>query len=329
MPKVGIMDVASRAGVSVTTVSFVLSGRRPVAHATRDRVLRVIEELGYRPDETARSLRTGRTMLVALIVPDLTNPFYPMVARGLEDRLVPAGYHTVVCNSDGRREDEVSFLAQLASRRVDGVVIDPFGVHREDLLAYRDVPIVQLGSRLDTETGDIVNLDEAAGAAAAVRHLLSAGHRRIGYAGGPVGVGPADLREQGFRRALREGGVRLDEALVTRVEFTRGGGRAAGRALLEGAERPSAVVCANDLIAIGVLDEARARGLRVPGDLAVTGYDDIDAASLVIPALTTIVNPARDIGRVAGELLLSRLSGNDGPVRQVTLGTLLVHRESA
>jgi LacI family transcriptional regulator len=327
--KVGIADVATRAGVSVTTVSHVLSGRRPVADATRSRVLEVIRELGYQPDAAARSLRTGRTMTVALIVPDLTNPFYPVVARGLEDRLRPAGYHAVVCNTDGRRDEELSFLREMVSRGVDGIVAAAFGLTREDLLAHKHLPLVRVGGRFDASTGDLVRSDDEAGTTAAVRHLLACGHRRLGFAGGAPDVGPSRLREAGFRNALAEAGVAVDEALVVSGDFTREAGRAAARRLLDAYEAPTAVVCANDLIAIGVLDEARARGLAVPGDLAVTGYDDIDAASLVTPALTTVVNPAREIGRVCGELLLARLAGGGGPKREIVLANSLVVRDSA
>jgi LacI family transcriptional regulator len=329
---VGMTEVAARAGVSVTTVSHVLSGRRPVADATRIRVLQVIEELRYQPNTLAQGLRTRRTMTVALIVPDLTNPFYPMVLRGLADVLVPAGYHAVVCNTDGTREEEISFLREMATRQVDGVVIAAFQLTRKDLLVHSGtVPLVRLGGGpFDADLGDLVRSDDEGGMLQAVRYLLEQGRRRSAYVGGTRHAGPSDLREAGYRRALAEAGHTVDEDLVIRGDFTREAGRAAAEILLGRPDRPDAIACANDLIAIGVLDTARALDLTVPDDLAVTGYDDIDAASLVTPALTTVVNPARQVGRACGEALLRQLTAGEAePPREIVIANSLVRRESA
>jgi LacI family transcriptional regulator len=332
LSQVGMTQVAARAGVSVTTVSHVLSGRRPVAEATRARVLRVIEELSYQPNTLAQGLRTRRTMTVALIVPDLTNPFYPMVLRGLADVLVPAGYHAVVCNTDGTREEEIAFLEAMTTRQVDGVVIAAFQLSRQDFLAHvGDLPLVRLGGRaFDAELGDLVRSDDEGGMLQAARYLLEQGRSRLAYIGGTPHTGPSDRREGGYRRALREAGHAVDEELVVRGEFTREAGRAAAERLLGRPGRPDAIACANDLIAIGVLDAARALGLDVPADLAVTGYDDIDAASLVIPALTTVVNPARQVGRACGEALLRQLGAEEPePPRELVIANSLIRRESA
>ncbi|MBG0851383.1 LacI family DNA-binding transcriptional regulator [Streptomyces spinoverrucosus] len=336
MPQIGMTEVAARAGVSVTTVSHVLSGRRPVAERTRARVLEVIDELGYQPNSLAQGLRTRRTMTVGLIVPDLTNPFYPMVLRGLDDVLVPAGYRTVVCNTDGSREQETLFLRDMATRRVDGVVIAPFQLARKDLLAHRRLmPLVRLGGALpfDADLGDLIRSDDEGGMAQAVRYLLEQGRHRVAYIGGARHAGPSDRREAGFRRAINEVEHVVDEDLVVRGEFTRDAGREAAEALLDRDDRPDAIACANDLIAIGVLDAARKRGLRVPEDLAVTGYDDIDAASLVHPALTTVVNPAREVGRACGQALLRQLTAEEAeaaePSHELVIANTLVRRESA
>ncbi|MFD7288460.1 LacI family DNA-binding transcriptional regulator [Streptomyces sp. NPDC059863] len=325
-------EVAARAGVSVTTVSHVLSGRRPVSDKTRARVLQVIEELGYQPNALAQGLRTRRTMTVGLLVPDLTNPFYPMMLRGMDDVLVPAGYRTVVGNTDGVREQELAFLREMATRRVDGVVIAPFQLTRKDLLEHHaTMPVVRLGGGpFDADLGDLVRSDDEGGMAQAVRYLLELGRSRVAYIGGARHTGPSDLREAGFRRALAEIGRDVDESLVVRGDFTRDAGREAAEALLDLEERPDAIACANDLIAIGVLDAARKRRLRVPEDLAVSGYDDIDAASLIIPALTTVVNPAREVGRCCGEALLRRLRAEQPEAaRELVIANSLVRRESA
>jgi LacI family transcriptional regulator len=332
LTQVGITEVAARAGVSVTTVSHVLSGRRPVAEKTKARVLQVIEELGYQPNPIAQGMRTRRTMTVGLLVPDLTNPFYPMVLRGLEDVLAPAGYHAMVCNTDGIREQELAFLREMATRRVDGVVVAAFQLSRKDLLEYRqNMPVVRLGGGyFDADLGDLVRSDDEGGMAQAVRYLLERGGRRVAYVGGAEHAGPSDLRETGFRRALAEADRLVDEDFIVRSDFNRDAGREAAEALLAREDRPDAIACANDLIAIGVLDAARKLGLRVPGELAVTGYDDIDAASLVHPALTTVVNPARQVGRACGEALLRQMTAEEAePARELVIANSLVRRESA
>ncbi|MER5788146.1 LacI family DNA-binding transcriptional regulator [Streptomyces sp. NPDC001980] len=332
MTQVGMTEVAARAGVSVTTVSHVLSGRRPVSEKTRARVLQVIEELGYQPNTLAQGLRTRRTMTVGLIVPDLTNPFYPMMLRGLDDVLVPAGYRTVVCNTDGTREQELAYLREMATRRVDGVVVAPFQLSRKDLLEHRKaMPVVRLGGGpFDADLGDLVRSDDEGGMAQAVRYLLEQGRQRVAYIGGPLHTGPSDLREAGFRRALAEADREADENLVLRGDYTRDAGREAAETLLDREDRPDAIACANDLIAIGVLDAARKLGLHVPDELAVSGYDDIDAASLVHPALTTVVNPARQVGRACGEALLRQLTAEEPePARELVIANSLVRRESA
>lgn len=299
---------------------------------TKARVLGVIAELGYQPNALAQGLRTRRTMTVGLLVPDLTNPFYPMMLRGLDDVLVPAGYRTMVGNTDGVREQELAFLREMATRRLDGVVIAPFQLTRKDFLKHRKLmPVVRLGGGpFDADLGDLVRSDDEGGMAQAVRYLLDQGRRRVAYIGGALHNGPSDLREAGFRRALAEGDREVDEELVVRGDFTRDAGREAAEALLGREDSPDAIACANDLIAIGVLDTARKRGLRVPADLAVTGYDDIDAASLITPALTTVVNPAREVGRSCAEALLIQLTGDEAdPSREVVIANSLVCRESA
>jgi LacI family transcriptional regulator len=331
-PRIRMADVASRAGVSITTVSHVLSDRRPVAAATRQRVLDVIEDLGYRPSELARSLRTHRTHTVALLIPDITNPFYPMLARGLQDALRAGGYHSVVCNTDGDRDEELRFLEEMTARSVDGIVIVGFGTDEKHLarVVAAGVPVVAFGPQFSLAVGDVVAADDQVGMAEATRYLLGKGFDPIGFVGPSAAGGPGRVRLHGYKDALRAAGGTVDDALIAGDDYTREAGAAAMRTLLDGRRPPRAVVCANDLIAIGVLDVARERGLAVPHDLAVVGFDDIEAASLTSPRLTTIVNPAYDEGRTAGQLMLSRLTGDDdGPHRKVILGCRLVVRESA
>jgi LacI family transcriptional regulator len=325
--RVTISGVARAAEVSKTTVSHVLSGKRPVASPTRGRVEEAIRALGYRPDGLARSLRTRRTHLVALMIPDITNPYYPLLARGLEDGM-DGDYRTFICNTDGSREREQDFLEEVLDRRADGIVLDSFTMRPDGIASIvpESIPVMRIGTTVIDEPGyDTVHADDEEGALDATRHLLERGHRRVGMIRGPAGAG--EKRTAGYVRALEEVGSRPDPDLVVAGEWTRSGGAEAARRLLELPRPPTAVFCANDVMALGVMDAARERECDMPGDLALVGFDDIEAAALVSPALTTVSNPPYETGLLAGVLLRERMTGAyRGAPRTVTLPCRLVVR---
>jgi len=328
--RVTIADVAGHAGVSPTTVSHVLSGKRLVGAATRDRVERAVRELGYRPNMVARNLRTRRTQVIAVIVPDITNPFYAVLTRGLADAVDTAGYGTYVCNTDARFEREQKFLEDVLDRGVDGVVLASVDVSQEHLdePARYGTPVVCLGDSHDFPAVDRVVPDDEDGSRSATAHLVSRGASRIAMITGPPGAGVARVR--GYRHALESAGRPFDPELVREGGWTRQGGRDAMRALMSEDPHPDAVFCANDLMAIGAMDVVHELGLSVPDDVALVGFDDVDAATLVTPTLTTVTNPAYDAGRYAGKLLVERMSGDytDGR-RTVVLPCRLIKRQSA
>ena len=325
-----ISDVATHAGVSKTTVSHVVSGNRPVARRTRERVQRSIAELGYRPHGPARSLRTKRSHMVALIIPDITNPFYPVLARGLEDSLGTHGYRTFACNTDGLEDQELEYIAEMFNRGVDGIVLVSFHLRPARLgeIMAAGMPLVTVGHDLSDGPADVIRADDERGAFDATTHLVSRGHRRIAMIAGPPGSGL--LREDGYRRALGEAGILFDSSLLVNANWTRLGGNRAMRELLALEGRPTAVFCGNDMTAVGAMDAAREAGLRLPRDLALVGFDDIEAAALVDPPLTTVVNPAYETGSVAGRMLFERMTGAyQGPRRTAVLPCTLVIRESS
>jgi LacI family transcriptional regulator len=329
-PHIG--QVAELAGVSATTVSHALNGRRPVSAATRQRVLDAIDQLGYRPNVVARGLRAGRSMTVGLVIPDINNPFYPLLARGLQDMLDPAGYDAILANTNGDRELERAALDKMISRQVDAIAFAVFDTHAEDLQPVIDagIPALRLGGGQHQQHVDLVHSDDVGGAAEATRYLLERGYRRIGFLSGRAAEGPAAERVAGYRAALLERGYRADPRLVVQTRFSRAGGAEGVARILSLPDPPDAVLCVNDVMAIGALDTARERGLRVPDDLAVMGFDDIEAASLVSPRLTTMANPAREIGQACGRLLLRRVSGHhQGPCQEVIIPARLVRRQSA
>lgn len=329
--RITIDDVAARARVSKTTVSHVLSGKRPVRADTRERVERAIRELDYRPDFIARSLRTRQSHIVALVIPDITNPFFPVLARGFEDAFAQVGYRTFICNTDSLREQELAFVSDVASRRVDGLAMVSHHVHARDVVPLVDsgVRLVTIGSMIiDHPLVDVVMGDDERGARDATAFLVDRYGPRVACIAGSA-EGP-QAREVGYRQALRAAGTGVDPGLVVEGDWTRAGGAAAMRLLLERPDPPRAVFCGNDLMALGALDAAREHGLAVPADVAVLGYDDVEWASMVRPPLTTVLNPAYDTGRAAADLLYDRIArGYDGARRVVRITCNLIIRESA
>ena len=330
-PRITIADVARHAGVSKTTVSHVLSHKRPVSMATTARVVEAIRALGYRPDGMARSLRTRTPQMVALIIPDITNPYYPVLARGLEDGLGGTTYRSLICNTDRHPEREVEFLRDVCDRGVDGIVLDSFTLTGERLaeMIPDGVSLVRIGTTVIEDPGfDTVHADDERGAFDATTVLIGRPSSRVAMIQGPPGAG--GRRNEGYLRALGSAGVPVDPDLVLSGQWTRHGGAVAMRRLLALPDPPQAVFCANDLMAFGVLDAAREAGLDIPGDLAVAGFDDIEAAAMTHPPLTTVSNPAYETGLLAGTLLKERMGGTyRGEPRTVTLPCRLIRRATA
>jgi LacI family transcriptional regulator len=327
--RVTIAEVATFAGVSPTTVSHVLSGKRAVGAGTKVAVLEAIQQLGYRPNSVARSLRTRRSHMVAVIVPDITNPFYSTLIRGLADELDGSGYGTYVGNTDARPAREQAFLDDALDRGVDGMVFASTSVatRPEDGPAGTGTPVVCVGGAFDHPSVDLVTPDDEVGSRVAVAHLVARGATRIAMIQGPAESGTA--RDHGYRHALTDAGLDFRDEFMVRGDWTRRGGRRAMQQLMMLPERPDAVFCANDLTAIGAMDVARDLGVSIPADVAIAGFDDIDAASMVHPTLTTVQNPGYDTGRGAGRLLVSRMtSAYTGAGRTVVLPCQLVVRES-
>ena len=339
-PSPSIKDVSRAAGVSTSTVSHVLNRTRYVSDAVRERVERAIGELGYRHNGLARSLRTRQSYALGLIIPDVSNPYYPQIARGVQDGAAELGYWVFLCNSDRAPHNEVRLLEALEERRVDGVILDAGGPDPALVAALRrsDVPVVLVGSRIEDPALDVVTVAPNGGYDA-VRYLLVRGHTRIGLIGGPpvpAGNGRArPTQAGGYLQALAGAGIAVDPALMAEGDYTREGGSAAMRRLLALENPPTAVFAGNDLMAIGALSALRAAGRRVPEDMAVVGYDDIPEAAVTSPALTTIAVPKYEMGRAAAELLLARIGARGGgsaderAPRRVVLPYALVTRETA
>jgi len=329
-----IRDVAERAGVSVATVSHVINETHYVSPELRQRVLDAIEALDYRPNRLAQALSKQTIPLLALIVPDISNPYWSHVARAVQDLAEQHDHSVIVCSTDGLLKREVRFLRTL-SGWISGLILHPYHVTHEHVNRYigSDIPAVIVGDFLTIQeqppNWDWVGGDNRGGAQAAVEHLIGLGHRRIAFIQGPSGTPTGARRLAGFRRAFELAGLSVDEGLLIPGDYTRGAGRAGMAALLDMEDPPTAVFCANDLIALGALEVAHVRGCRVPQDLSVVGFDDIDEAERALPPLTTVRQPPRRLGVVAAETLIERLKGRTEPRRIVLEFSLVVRKSTA
>lgn len=304
-----IIDVARHAGVSKTTVSRVVGGEDDkVRQETRQRVLAAIEELGYAPNAVASSLRTDRTNIIMLAIPDITNPFWPAVARGVQDVMDEEGYAVVFANSDWDENREKMFLAMTRRNRFDALLINPICITNEALKSLH-IPTILIGSHEDYPDFDIVGSDSYGGTQLALAHLYNLGHRRIGLIRGRRQSRPGHSRLIGYHDFLQEKGLPVDERLIVQVPFDQAGGRQALQELMALPEPPTAVLAANDILAIGALQAAHKSGIAIPEQLSIIGMDDIYAASTTTPPLTTIAKPQYEIGRQAALFLLDRVQG--------------------
>lgn len=331
---VSIREVAAHAGVSVATVSNVLNRPEIVAVSTRDRVHASIAELGFVRNESARQLRAGRSRTIGLVVLDVANPFFTDLARGVEDEASKAGYAVILCNSDDLERKEKRHLELLEEHRVQGVLITPVAGAGSRLarLQRRGTPVVLVDSRSASRGQCSVAVDDVLGGDLAVSHLLAAGHRRIAYLSGPPAIRQVADRREGALRALRRAGRdAADLEVIDAGGLNVAAGQKAGAeiAALPAAGRPSAVFCANDLIALGVLQEMTRNRIRVPEDISIVGYDDIDFAAAAAVPLTSVRQPRQQLGHTAARLLLDEAADGDAHQhRQVIFEPELVVRQS-
>ncbi|GAB2977946.1 LacI family transcriptional regulator [Amycolatopsis acidiphila] len=328
---VGIKDVAREAGVSIGTVSNVVNRPHMVSAATRSRVLSVIQELGYVRDESARQLRAGRSRIMAVLVLDLGNPFFVDLARGAEEAAHDEGLNVITCNSGQRVDLEASYLSMLAEQRVRGVLLSPVDTTGEALETFRrrGIPYVLVDRKVPPEEASSVSVDDVAGGALAAGHLLEAGHQRIAFVNGPHVLEQCRDREAGVRSVLTGSGAEL--AVLETGALDVASGRDAGARLLGMSPRPTAVFCANDLLALGVLQAMVGAGVRVPRQMAIVGYDDIEFAAAAAVPLTSVRQPAKRLGHTAAGLLIAETRGDDEPVehQQVVFTPELVVRDSS
>jgi LacI family transcriptional regulator len=329
----GVKDVAAAARVSLGTVSNVLNRPDLVSAATRARVLQAMDDLGFVRNEGARQLRAGRSRTIAYVMLDAANPFFTDVAAGMEPTAEAADLSVFTCNSGNSAEREAAYLSRLEQMRVHGVLITPVDPDSPRLqeLPRRGTPLVIVDRTGSGDSHCCVAVDDVLGGTLAAEHLLELGHESIAFVGGPAALGQVRDRLSGARQALAAHGL-PPERLVTlpTAALTVPEGRAAGQRLagLPAATRPTAAFCANDLLALGLLQQCVALGVRVPEDLAIVGYDDIDFAAAAAVPLTSIRQPRSELGATAAALLLEEATADDHEHQRVLFTPALIVRGS-
>jgi LacI family transcriptional regulator len=304
-----IKDVARLAKVSVSTASRVLNGVVPVSEAKRIAVLNAIEHLRYRPNVFARSLATNRSGGIGVVVNELSSPMYAAIIQGIEDVIEGQGMHMIVSSGHATRQLERTAYQFVMERRTDALILQLEATPDDDILALTklDTPIVVVGRHIEELADRCIHLDNVYGGCVATRHLIERGHRRIAHITGNMALKDARDRVEGYRRALFEAGIPYDETLVVEGNFIEAGGHSGMHRLIDRDTGFTALFAANDQTAAGAMDVLRARGLRVPDDVSVIGFDDVFLARYVYPPLTTIRQPLVEMGQAAAWLTLSAL----------------------
>ncbi len=332
---VTLKDIATKLSVSEATVSRALNDRPDVSQEMKQKVVQLAEELNYTPHELARSFRLKRTKLLGLIIRDITNPFFSHLTRSIERIASRKGYNVILCDTGQDFSKEESYIRVLVGRKVDGLILAPFerGVQFDHIIALQreQISFVLIGRILSVET-DFVVTDDVTAACEATVHLIRLGHRKIAHFTGPDHELAAERRKQGYRKALLEHGISFDENFVIPGGTALKDGSQAAEQLLALEEKPTAIFAFNDLLALGAMRIIREAGLRIPEDMAIVGFDNIEPAAYANPSLTTIAQPIHQLGEEAVKILIQRIEhrqeNSQERLKQVILPCKLTVRES-
>jgi DNA-binding LacI/PurR family transcriptional regulator len=330
--KITMSQIAARAEVSVGTVSHVINSTAGVREPVRRRVHEAIAHFGYKPSLLARGLRRNQTTIVGMIIPDILNPFFPQVVRGVEDVLYKQAFRLMLCNADNDARKEQVYLDEFRAYRMAGMLVIPSAESQltssVDASTLAELPIICLDRTAPGWKGDSITVENAEGTYQATRHLIQLGHRLIGTITGPLHVNNAIERLDGYKRALRDASIQVAPEYIVEGRFNRLSGYEKALTLLRYSPCPTAIIAANDLVALGVLAAMQELGLRCPQDVSVVGFDDLELASLTNPPLASVAQPGYQMGARAAELLLDRIRGAESPAQRIVLQTLLRIRGS-
>jgi DNA-binding LacI/PurR family transcriptional regulator len=327
-----IKEIAKLAGVSIGTVSNVLNDLPTVRESARTRVESAIRELGYQPSLLGRALRKDKTNMIVMIVPDITNPFFPGAVRGAEDIAFRHGFRLVLCNSDNDFRKEAIYLHEMRTYRPSGLIIVPADLSKgtDEAREYlrTGAGVVYMDRIPPKWRGDTVTSAHEEGAYAATKHLIDLGHKQIATITGPLTSTSAQARLNGFRHAMEEAALPVPSAFVKESEFNKARGHERATELLKLRQPPTAIFAANDLIALGVLAAAREAGLNCPKDLSLVGFDNLDDSDATVPTLSTVDQFVYKLGATAAQVVVDRARGESGPSKHVSFTPELRVKES-
>ncbi|MGM0499227.1 MAG: LacI family DNA-binding transcriptional regulator [Bacillota bacterium] len=328
--KVTIKDIAKEADVSITTVSRVLNDKPDVGDDTRAKILKIIEEMNYNPNSVARGLVMQKTHTIGLIIPDISNPFFPQIVRAVEDKAQELGYSVIFFNTDNHLERERKAVELFKSKQVDGLIVS-LSLGNEEILKNlkaANYPVVQIDRSVLDHSYPLVSIDNQKSAYKMVEYLLKKGHKKIAHISGDLNTTTARERLSGYKKALKNYKVEINEDYIIEGDYTQDSAYQAMQNLLKLEVRPTAVFAANDLSAAGVYKAVFAADLKIPEDIAVAGHDDINLASLLKPELTTMRQPKYKMGERAVTVLLEMINSENAKIEDQILNTDLIIRES-
>lgn len=327
-----IKEIALRAGVSIGTVSNVLNGLPTVREAARKRVLEAIDELGYEPSLLGRALRKDKTNMIVMIIPDITNPFFPGAVRGAEDIAFRHGFRLVLCNSDNDAAKESTYIREMRTYSPSGLIVVPASLSQETEETQKYLkagsPVVYVDRIPPKWHGDSVSSAHEEGAYAATHYLIQLGHQKIATIAGPQTSPSGIARLAGYRRAMKEARLPIPAGYIQEAEFNKPDGHQKGMALLKLRTRPTAIFAANDLVAFGVLAAVREQNLHCPRDISVIGFDNLDDSDVVVPALSTVDQFGYQLGAEAAKIVIDRTHGDKNTARHILLAPKLRIKES-
>lgn len=327
--KLTINDIAKIAGVSKGAVSYVLNNKPGVSAEVREKILRIIEEYGYKPNKLAQALAGKKTNFIALIIPDISDVFYAKIIKGVEKTLSKNGYYLNLYGTHANPEKEHQVFEFLNTGFVDGIIVMAYHIEKSFVkwISSSDTPVVFIDYPYDHDVYSVI-VDNEEGGFKATEYLINLGHKKIVFIHGSKDSWDSDLRFKGYLKALEKYNIPFNESLVVRGDFTREGGYKAIKEILDSGEKFTAVFSANDHMALGAMKALKEKGLRIPEDISIIGFDNIEASALSNPPLTTIMQPIYQLGEMSAKILLRLLSGENLDQKRFLLKTQLIERKS-
>ncbi|WP_127493625.1 LacI family DNA-binding transcriptional regulator [Paenibacillus glycanilyticus] len=328
--KATIYDVAKEAGVSIATVSNAINGKGNVSKKRREQIFKIMEQMNYQPNVNASALMGKKTYTLGLLIPDISNPFFSEIARAIEDQAHQLGYSVIMCSTDNKDERVERYIALLEQKNVDGILIGT-GVDNLDILTNlqaRKIPIVMISREASALEVDTVVADDYVGGLMAAQHLIEMGHTRIAILSEQLKVSSARERIRGFKQGLQDHRISFDDRNLVICDYMVEEGRRGAGELLGRGDRPTAIFCCNDVLAIGAMQEARSLGIKVPEELSIVGFDDTILAAVVDPPLTTVAQPIASMAKQAFQLMISNLDETEPVKKRIVLRPEINIRQS-